>query len=34
VPEELTKGRYAIDFNSDLSKDDKSYIGRVYPKKR
>lgn len=33
VPEELTKGRYAIDFNSDLSKDDKSYIGRVYPKK-
>ena len=33
VPEELTKGRYAIDFNSDLSREDRAYIGKVYPKR-
>ena len=33
VPEELTKGRYAIGFNSDLSKEDKTFIGKLYPKR-
>jgi hypothetical protein len=33
VPEELTKGRYAVGFNSDLSKEDKAFIARLYPKK-
>jgi hypothetical protein len=33
VPEELTKGRYSIPFNSDLSPQDKKFIARLYPKR-
>ena len=33
VPEELTVGRYSIPFNSDLSREDKVYIGKLYPKR-
>ncbi len=33
IPEELTIGNYEIGFNSDLSKSDRSYIGKLYPKK-
>ena len=33
VPEELTLGRYSVGFNSELSKEDKAFIGKLYPKK-
>lgn len=33
VPEELTKGRYSVGFNNDLSKEDKAFIGKLYPKR-
>jgi hypothetical protein len=31
VPEELTKGRYSIGWNTDFSAEDKKFIRKVYP---
>jgi hypothetical protein len=33
VPNELTKGNYEIGWNTDLSKSDKEFITKLYPKR-
>ncbi len=33
VPNELTKGNYEIGWNTDLSKSDKEFIAKLYPKR-
>jgi hypothetical protein len=33
VPEELTKGRFSIGWNGNLSAADKKFIAKIYPKK-